>query len=266
MRLAITSFLMVLMTGPMLAGEWEPPKNPNPDKILDEAVEDTNEGRYEEALAKHVWFHRHALEHDESQVGVRLSFALSYWIELGEKYPPALEKFKSIRDATEKRFYHVKEAVAIFKSFMDLAAMNGKLGAEERTVKAFGYLHENNRKTAKQVYEIAEPSLIATKKYQLAGDYLSPEASWARIVGSLRRSQKMAEDRDFGESFRKYINKSFINDTATLVALLVVNDRKDEAEKIAKAARNESLDEQFQDEFNKTLKQALEGTVPKPWP
>ena len=259
-------FLMILLGCSTSTGEWTPPKNPDPDKILDEAVKDTNEGRYEEALAKHVWFHRHALQHDKSQVGVRLSFALSYWIELGEKYPPALEKFKSIRDATEKSFYREKEAAAIFKNFMDLAAMNGKLAAEKRTVKAFEYLHENNRKAAKQVYKIAEPSLIATKKYQLAGDYLSPDASWTRIIESLRRSQQMAEDRDFGESFRKYINKSFINDTATLIALLVINDRKDEAEEIAQAARNESLDEQYQDEFNKTLKQALEGTVPQPWP
>src|SRR5687768_17293473 len=62
----------------------------------------TSEGKYEEALNKHLWFH----EESKSSIGmggVRLSFALSHWMELGEAYPPALAALKAIRDANEAK-------------------------------------------------------------------------------------------------------------------------------------------------------------------
>jgi hypothetical protein len=57
-----------------------------------------SEGRYEEALREYVWFHDHALEHRQSLYGVRLSFALSYWMDLAKEYPEARRKLREIRD------------------------------------------------------------------------------------------------------------------------------------------------------------------------
>jgi hypothetical protein len=36
-----------------------------------------------------IWFYHHVLECDDALVGVRLSFVLGEWVELGGKYPPA---------------------------------------------------------------------------------------------------------------------------------------------------------------------------------
>jgi hypothetical protein len=55
---------------------------------------------------------------------------------------------------------------------------------------------------------------------------------------------------------------SFRNETATLVAILSVNDRKIEASEIATLAKKE-LDDA---EFHKELERALAGNVPVPWP
>jgi len=55
---ALLAFLMNL---PLLAA-WTPPENPNPQQILSEAQSDAKAGRYEDALAKHVWFHENALK------------------------------------------------------------------------------------------------------------------------------------------------------------------------------------------------------------
>jgi hypothetical protein len=84
-----------------LFAEWAPPANPDPHKILDEAQDDARAGRYADALAKHVWFHENALKYEPSLAGVRLSFALGYWVAFGNSYPPALQKLKSIRDETD---------------------------------------------------------------------------------------------------------------------------------------------------------------------
>ena len=54
----------------------------------------------------------------------------------------------------------------------------------------------------------------------------------------------------------------FTNHTSVLVALLVVNDRKLEAEEVAELARKEWDDAGF----HAALNSALSGEMPKPWP
>src|SRR4051794_4253621 len=68
---------------------WTPSDTPDPSDVLDSAVDDTRSGSHADALAKFLWFHHNALRHDQAFGGVRLSFALSYWLELAGAYPPA---------------------------------------------------------------------------------------------------------------------------------------------------------------------------------
>src|SRR5690348_8938818 len=61
------------------------------------------EGRYDEALIRHIWLHDHVLDDNPSLYGVRLSFALANWIELANKYPKALAVLKDIRNKKSAR-------------------------------------------------------------------------------------------------------------------------------------------------------------------
>lgn len=67
-------------------------------KALTDAQKFAKEGQYEKALERHVWYHENALKYDQAQYGVRLSFALAYWAELGKKYPKALDVLRKTRD------------------------------------------------------------------------------------------------------------------------------------------------------------------------
>src|SRR5687768_8592736 len=53
-------------------------------------------GKYNEALARHIWFHNHILEYDIAWAGVRLSYALNDWKKLGNKYEPAKDSLNKI--------------------------------------------------------------------------------------------------------------------------------------------------------------------------
>lgn len=121
MHLAI---VLAFMTTQAVA-DWQPPLKPDPDAILEEARADARAGRYEDALQKHLWFHRHALEHRPALYGVRLSFALGYWLELGEAYPPAITKLKEVRDDAEKKVVESKDDVTHL--FHDMSAINEEL-------------------------------------------------------------------------------------------------------------------------------------------
>jgi len=69
-------------------------------RSLDRAEQFRSDGKYEQALKEHIWYHKNALRYDPAQYGVRLSFALSDWAELGQVYPPALHALRSIRNET----------------------------------------------------------------------------------------------------------------------------------------------------------------------
>ena len=79
--------------------------NPAASEALRQARAFADSGDFDKALEKHEWYHEHAVELDPSQRGVRLSFALNSWIQLGAKYPPALASLKTICDDNIINFY-----------------------------------------------------------------------------------------------------------------------------------------------------------------
>lgn len=235
------------------------PKNPNPAAILREAETDKTAGRYKDALAKHVWFHENALKIQPAQYGVRLSFALSDWIELGNSYPPALEKLKSIRDNDEKK---IRESRAPRDSFHDFEAINEYLKDINRTRDMFIWLDTNAPVFAKEVFDLAEPDLIKTKEYHLCGKYLLPDVSFEKIRDAYQENSEIAKNPRFGKRLSDYGEKSFSNKSATLVALLAVNGRTKEADEVA--AKSETV--LNNPEFKSLLEKAKKGDVPAPWP
>jgi hypothetical protein len=63
-------------------------------------------------------------------------------------------------------------------------------------------------------------------------------------------------------SNQSFAEKSFVNETTTLVALLAVNGKNDEARKIAGSAQKEFDSATLSNQ----MVSALEGQVPSPWP
>lgn len=248
-----------LMSLSLLQADWTPPDNPDPFKILQEAQSDTRAGKYAVALAKHVWYHEHALEIQPSQRGVRLSFALGDWHELGKKYPPALQKMVTYRDAAREQFLSGKDA---FETFHDLVALNKELGDEALTREVFLQLDAKHPEVAKSVYALAQPSLVKAKDYQICGKYLQPDKNWPKMLASYHSQIKYEAENKRPIPVPSFAEPRFLNSATTLIALLVQNQRKEEAQVIAEQARNawDNL------EFHKAIDDALKGVVPAPWP
>ena len=261
-----SSLTFALLAAPAaFAADWQPPEKPDPTAILREASADARAGRHADALAKHVWFHEHALEHEPAQYGVRLSFALSRWKDLAAEYPPASEALAAARDRAEAavgaaqkpgrsmfRFFHV---------FHDAVALNSTLGEEGRTADLFRRLHEERPDVAREVFRIARPALIAGKEYRLAGKYADP-ASIDTAAEGYRSTARLSERDGFGPELREHAERSFRNDAATLVALLVLNDRRDEAEEVARKARAVFISTAL----DRSLDRALKGEIPPAYP
>jgi hypothetical protein len=115
---------------------------------------------------------------------------------------------------------------------------------------------------AKAAYDTAQPSLIKAKQYELCGKYVDGKPALGRMVQLFRLNRKLAAEPAQRAEFMQFTEKKFTNDVATLVAILAVNGRKDEAEDTARAAKAEWEDAGF----HAAIDQALEGKVPEPWP
>lgn len=257
MHRIIPAFLLLMAS--FAQAEWTPPPEPDPQLILQQAKADAQAGRHEDALAKQVWFHQHALAFRPSLYGVRLSFALSAWVELGAAYPPALAKLQSIRAEHEAK---VRDGSGGREDFHDFAAINRTLKEDGPPKELFVWLDANKPELAKQVYDLAQPALIKAAEYKLCGRYVDADRAFQRQLVAYQANRRMAEDPKFGKRMQAFGEKKFANGTATLVALLVLNERVADAERIVAAAVNEWNDPQFHEQ----LESAKQGKVPAPWP
>jgi hypothetical protein len=206
---------------------FAPTNRPDPGKVLAEARDLATKGQYEEALQRHLWYHNHALEYSPSQSGVRLSFALSYWIELSRKFPKARQALLEIRDRDNREFAEGKGDFALFQ---EVSAINSNLQADDETVVLFKSLLKQDPELARQCYLVAEDVLVRTGEYEICLTAI-PD-SQARF-SSLRQEMERTVATAFANpQLTEFAYGRFVKQTRALIEILVAGGRKPEAEKI----------------------------------
>ncbi len=244
---------------------YTPPPHPDPQKILYEAEADASAGRYKEALAKHIWYRKNAVRIQPAQVGVRDSFALMYWAQLAEKYPPAMKKLKAIRDEAVQQLHDKNnDAKSATSAFISAVSVNNGLKEQAKNVEMFKWLDTHNPVAARRVYAVAEGDLIQAGEYALCGRYMDADRSYQQILQMYNQMMKSVKQmpKDSSQQLKDVAGKMFSNQSARLVAVLVINNRIDEADQVAGKASKEI----HTPEFTALLAEARNGTVPPKWP
>ena len=236
---------------------WRPPEAPDPFVILNEASDDTRNGRFDTALAKFLWFHENAVHHQPSLSAVRHSFALAYWIELAALHQPAMVAFTDTRDRTEVQF---RLDYASYDLFADISSMNERLGTEQRTAGLFCDAAANYHDRATRYYHVAERSLVACGCYRECAPFLECDKRFRLAVDVYRMSLERESRPRQGRPLPKTALKRFTNNVATLIALLSVNDRLPDAESVRDRASRILNSQDFLD----TLNSAVAGHFPPP--
>jgi hypothetical protein len=212
---------------------------PDPQVVLDQARDFARQGRYEEALRAHAWFHDHALEHDEAQYGVRLSFALADWVELGKKHPPALEALRRVRDGKEAA---VRAGDTSFDLFHDVVAINECLGQARRTALLFLGLPPAEPELDARRYDLAEEALVSAGAYQACSARIPDPAARFEAIRAARRSDlglAAGRARRVADQERQYAEWQFDKDTERVVAILEGAGRAEEAARVSALAQAE---------------------------
>ncbi|HTV40902.1 MAG TPA: serine/threonine-protein kinase [Candidatus Sulfotelmatobacter sp.] len=232
-----------------------PGEKPDFNKILSDAQTLTAEGSYEDALQHLLWYFDHTRTDPASgQEGVRLSFALSYWIELGRRYPKAKRALIEIRDADARKF---SENTGYADLFQEVAGINQYLGTNDATVALFKTIEQSDPQLAQECFNYAENTLFQKGDYVTCRKYLGdPQKAfdiiregWQRMKQFEQRTATQNEDqrKRFKEMaktnalFAQFpdipsppplADDNFVRQTRQLIEILVATGSKSEAENI----------------------------------
>ena len=191
-----------------------------PGDPLDEARRLARQGKFEQALQKHIWIHDHVLEANPSYYGVRLSFALADWIDLGKKYPKALETLRGIRD---KKVSRLLAGGADRDLFNDVEAINKCLGESKATVELFKKIEAAQPGFASSIYDLADEALFKAQEYDLAKKCLGdPKAKFSTAKANFDQGMQFARTSRNGDATRRAFESIF---THKVVRIIVVLDK-----------------------------------------
>jgi hypothetical protein len=141
----------------------------DPEKVLARARKYFQQGNYEKALQDHIWFHDNALKYKPSLYGVRLSFALLDWIELGKEYPKAHNELVDIRN---RKANLIRKKKGTQELFHDVKSINKYFNESRRTVDLYKDMIICDFNLAKQCYCLAKDDLIAHRKFELCNQMM----------------------------------------------------------------------------------------------
>ncbi len=227
MRTILTFITLLIFSGISMASVGN--------KDLDEIRQLAKAGQFQQALEKHLWFHEESRS-SSGMGGVRLSYAISAWIELGEKYPPAFEALIQVRDKDKEKLLSGNGS---FDNFHDLSAVNRGLGEDEETLELFLILDRKYPEQSPSYYIVAEDLLIEHKKYDICAKYIGDPI--AKYEG-LRHRREM--ELSFAKTnpklnnprFLEHADESFIDGVLKLIEVLISIKKQDDASEIQKRA------------------------------
>jgi hypothetical protein len=235
---------------------------PNLTVALQNAVDLMNRGRYEDSLGVLTNYFEQSRS-DPSQGGVRVSFALSDWVELGRRYPEAKQALLDIRDHDTQKLLNGE---GYFDLFNEVNGINQNLGDDEATYTLFKSIEQRDPKLAGQCYFVFESQLVEKGDYEICRKYMgNPQVRFqldsneyqtasqleARMAaGNRQTAQRMAElNRQRGltniptfqppdsSAFLKNNNEDiFVHNIRDLVEILVATGDKSDAVDVQRKA------------------------------
>lgn len=244
----------------MAEAEWAPPKNTDPGDVYREAVSDRQNGRFDKALTKHIWFHENAIDIEPAYAGIRLSYNLIEWSTLGEEYPQA--KAALLKKAAEARESVVNSSECDRDMFHDYIAINTYLNASQDSVDLFIWLEENRPEKAKKFFNLAFSDLLEAREYQLLSKYIEPFSRLEKINKMYEMNLKDSSDSEMGKELKAYAEQYFTYNVGALVAILINSNQQQTAHKVAKLSAGK-VDTEL---YKTVMHSALNGTPPDKWP
>jgi hypothetical protein len=222
--------------------------------VLERARTARLEGRYEDALRDHLWFHENALAVEPGLAGVRLSFALRDWIYLAEQFPLARRALQGLRDRDTARMLEGGQSRDLFR---DIVAINSALGEERATHDLFVRMDIQMPELARQCADFALPALVTAEDFTLARRYLGDPAARVQALAANLNAYTAELVKTAGSSSAPALLSFVLNYTKEVRLVVEVLRRQDE-EDVAEQVSRTALDELKSDALRDAVEREFE--------
>lgn len=164
--------------------------------------------------------------------GVRNSFLVGAWHELGQEYAPALEALKVKRQ--ELLELALSDSLT-FETFSDLSSINRVLGDDSLTLDVFKQVHNKHPEQAEQLYFAAADLLIQHGEYDLLMHY-NPDPIFSFESARYSREGSLSSVREgvLEEGHKRRADQRF---ERTLTALLLALEQSGRGKELAEVRR-----------------------------
>jgi hypothetical protein len=222
----------------------------DPKEVLRQARQLVKSQQYAEALEKYIWFHDHALDFDRALVGVRLSYAIMEWVDLGEVYPPARRALEGVRNAKVESLAQGNCDAILFH---DVASINRAFGQVERTRDLFKTIAAADHGIAEKCFSIALESLVQAKEFDLARSFMpDPQKEIDRFAIRLKLARS-ARDSDSEEVLEKALVGIYVKKVSLILQVFLGVGEDDLANNLRHYAIECVLDPQLRDRIVERL-------------
>lgn len=219
------------------------------------AEEAREQGRYDDALQLHLKFHREALAIEPGLYGVRLSFALSDWLETARLHPPAMQALIAERDDGVAALLAGNGTRQLFH---DARSINRTLDARADTHALLAELAERDLPFARSCADMARDEVLEAADFALAAQLFdSFEDDVRRGAETFNESVGRAGDRPIRWRTTAEV---YARELRSMFGLLEGMQRHDEAERLRELA----LDLVEDAEFRADLRPLLAGRSVRP--
>ncbi|MFZ6643925.1 hypothetical protein ACO0LL_29640 [Undibacterium sp. TC4M20W] len=211
--------------------------NQHAKQVLDKAREAHAAKEYETSLASYEWFFEHALDEDKGSLyGVRLSYCLFGWVELGQEYEPA-------RIRLEQKFEHSILALEQSRNpeyFHDYASIGACLGQQEAVLDKFIAYHHADPRLAREIVHFIWDELLASPHMLVCATYI--DNAPALYDGKLEKhdeTMKIFASRPelATDDFMQGMRDRFIQEVSNIIKVLQASGRTEEAGAVSARAK-----------------------------
>lgn len=225
-----------------------------PREVLKKARDAAKSGLYEEALENYEYFFDHALDEDPSSFyGVRLSYCLDEWAELGKKYPEARNRLEAKRDESISLLQTTRSP----ERFHDYVAICDYLDCKDLPVEKFIRIHEHDRPLAVDIVRYIWDQLVQRQLWKICREYVAqPLDKYEHHISSFDQAIAICKsDASLGgDRFEKKIKGWCIRDVSNLLLVLKNNYEVEACVDIMKRVERDLLERSYDDVFEEIQK------------
>lgn len=186
-----------------------------------------NAARYAEALVEYEWFFENATSIEPSYHGVRLSYCLAEWHDLGKVYDPALKRLKEKQQESFQDFLSSGDR----QKFNDFESISVELGDTKLVIEKFLLLDREHKEIAPNAWLYARGHFFKEEDWKICGKYLTdPEGECKNLLNKFLSTMELhiKEPGLFGDD--KPIVRWLIEDSHYVLRTLKNSGRKAEEE------------------------------------